>query len=268
MQLTTSQQEQFATAQSALESGQPVLITGKSNGKTRLIHVALETLAQKVTRSSNGANVPEGLYLGRVRHSENKRIEFMTRAYLPTNNITVPGMMKQVLAAHGELVPHGIPGAVKRFDEMVRSLADNGRMIALAIDNTELLSPKAFTVLKALNEYYDPARQRSVGVGLMLAATPKAMKRMPMSFLLRCAELRIGRVTNEEIAELIDALFPAKRHLFTPRAMQHLAKCETNLELRHVIERSIAEQSRYRLKEIDFDVVEEKIAATSYAKAA
>jgi hypothetical protein len=260
MRLTKTQEEKFESMRDALQRRKPVLITGSSNGKTTLMHQALEVLGQRDERTGGYSSEPS--------HPEDFTIDYFTRIYFPSSDkITLTRIMKQVLQFAGEHVPVNTGEAlvVQLFDKFMTACANENRMVTLAIDNAELLPAKAYVVLKALHEYRDVKKRRTIGTGLMIGGTLKQLKRMPYSFQVRCHEVALSRITADEISDLIEALYPGRFRLFSANSIKSIAKCKTTSEIRELIEHCITYQSQYKLRSIEYDLVEERMAGMSLA---
>jgi hypothetical protein len=250
MALTSSQIESFRLAGEALQERKPVLLTGNSNGKTTILHSALEVLGQRDERT--------GGYSSNPKHPEDRTIDFH-RVYIPSY-ATVPSMMRQIMTFAKIKPKGGAANVVMRFDEYMRDSAKNNRSVCLAVDNAEMLGPRAYTILKALHEYHDPISRKSIGTGLLIAGDITKLKRMPSSFMLRATEILVGKVGAQEIVELIDALHPGNSHWFDEGSIKRLIVCRTTLQMKSVIERCVADRKRYRLTQISPDLIEEKLA--------
>jgi len=248
--LTKTQIESFRDAGEALQERKPVLLTGNSNGKTTILHSALEVLGQRDEKT--------GFYSTNPRHPEDRTIDFY-RVYLGYNS-HLPQVMKMVLAFSGRKPKRFAADAVMQYDDFMREMSQKGRAVCLAVDNAELLPARAYTVLKALNEYHDPLTRKSIGAGLLIAGNITKLKKMPASFMLRAKEILVGRIGVDEITGLIEALYPHEIRWFGADAMKRIAVCNTTLQMKSVIERCVADRKRYRLTEIGRDMVEEKMS--------
>lgn len=238
--LTATQRQFLLESQEAIENREIVFLKGFSDGKTRIIN-ALQSVTQK----------------SGPRHPENPRIEFFRHLqWAASDKISPAGIKRQVLYAAGMgyiTLPHKLG---KAWDEFLRASAKDGVVPTLAVDNAELLCEKAFSVIKDLNEHYEPRSKKNIGMAVVFAGRYGAIK-APASFLKFCYEVQVARISEHEVRELIENNFAGYADVFTDRALRALAALETTLDIHAVTRRSIQAKKELRMTLIDVDTIEE-----------
>ncbi|HEY3874070.1 MAG TPA: hypothetical protein VGM92_01215 [Candidatus Kapabacteria bacterium] len=251
MALTTGQILSFEAAGEGIQEGKPVILTGKSNGKTTVLHTALEVLGQRDERTGGISTSP--------KHPEDKVIDFF-RVYFPPMP-SLPNTMRQVLAFAKVRPKHCSADVVMQYDDFMRGMAKANRAVCLAVDNAELIPGRAYTVLKALNEYRDPLSRKTIGAGILIAGDITKLKNIPPSFLIRAKEVLIGKISEKEIVELIESLHPGQSQWFDRKAISQINLLRTTLQMKSVIDQTLYERRRYRLTNISEEAVAEKVLA-------
>lgn len=273
MGLTRSQITQFRKVEEQIKARGIAWLTGGPNGKTKLLHQALEVLAgndQRLVFTPDGKVAPQG-YVSRRRHPEDAAIEYFPRIYFSRQALTPQHVMRQVLT-HAR-IEHGNHTAqvVQAFDSLLLQAAKENRVLSLAVDNAELLPGGAFTILKALNEYHDPRSRRPIGMGVMIAGdttNKKFWERIPPSFRVRCHEVLMDKIAPEEMPELIEAMHPGQSHYFDRAGLIKLAGLNSLVEMKRAIDASLAERKEYKYSTIGADLVDSKITEVSLLRKA
>lgn len=252
MSLTTNQKQHIIEAHEALKNRGIVYLSGRNNGKTRVI-----------SRLSEHVPTPggHGTKTLRPRHAEDHEITFVEGLFYCRSDRANPyTFMRVILQELGEKRPHTFFETLHTFQDVLwNEFYRQDRVLALSIDNGDLLCEKAFTVLKYLNEMR--RERKEYGCAAVIAGEFGRM-RMPLEFLKRSTEIQIGPINAaSDIAMLIETHYPGQASSFTPDALRRIQSVsETTLELRHNISKVI--RKRHRAEDaIDADLVTLALAA-------
>lgn len=252
MSLTTNQKQHILEAHEALKNRGMVFLAGRENGKTRIA-----TRLQELKPVASGP----GRFTLRARHEEDNEIEFVTNIfYGRSDKVTPYTFMRQILASQGIKPGYGFWEVTKSFENMLVENYERGRVIALAIDNAELLPERTYTVLKMLNEMR--RNKKDIGCAVLVSGRFEKM-RMPIPFLKRCTEIQVGPITaTSEIAQLIETHWPGEASGFTEEALRRVkSQCETTLEIREAISRIVRKKRVLAMDEVNLELVNLALAA-------
>ncbi len=251
MSLTPQQKLNVIEAHGALKSRGMVYFSGRQNGKTRAISRTLETVPVAEGRRTTL----------RARHKEDNDIEFVSGIfYGRSDKITPYSFMRTIIQTLGQKPARGFWEITTQFSDMLwNDFERQQRVLCLSVDNAELLCARAYTILKYLNEIR--RERKDIGCAVMLAGEYGMMK-MPMPFLKRCTEIEVGRISAEDIAQLIETHWPGEASGFTKPAIERiLYQSETTLEVRQNLSRVIAKRRAIDEEIVDVDIVNLALAA-------
>lgn len=251
MALTTKQREELYDIQQELEARKMVMLTGPSNGKTYVHHRIQEVIGKRDERTGRIGTTP--------RHKENNTVEFLDKVIIPYRMSSMATLMRQVIAWYGRKTTYDFYNTSLRFEGTLLEAKERGQIICLAIDNAELLGPTGYTVLKALNEYRSTEKHEDIGVSVLLSfhGVPK---KVPLAFLRRCSEHRIGKIMVDEVAELIESAYPNTIGLWDQQSLIKLAKAENTLHARATIEKCMNKRRELGYRTIEPTLVERNLA--------
>jgi hypothetical protein len=232
MKPVRSQREIIRQATEEISDRGIVFFSGKRDGKTVSLYGLLEmhtTLAEYLHEFPK-FDVKPG----------EKRLVFIEHVRFPRSHaITAESVMRQILQAMGEPW-HRYRGSIydarSRFSEIMLEAAKKRIVYVLPIDNAENLPPRAYLVLKELNEMR--FEKRHVGLGVAIAGNLVA-SRAPMWFLDMAREILVTKVGAEEIADIIEELYPREKHMFSAQAIRELSRSATTGVLRKILREQI-----------------------------
>lgn len=238
MQLTSSQIETFRKIEKALRARKIVLLTGESNGKTTI-------LQEFLTRYSNPKRVAISLS---TRPSLNSLVLCCPVHFADACRTRPQQAMKQVLKALGIDCKREHTQIQKAFILTMRQLERRGHLVAVLVDDCELLSSQALSALKIINEIRDPETLRSIGVSVLLSGNRTAYKAFGPNFLDRCVEVNLERLSKEELSDFAKSVSPDRTSRVSQETVEVLSRCQTTLQVKSILERAFEDQEELRLK--------------------
>lgn len=245
--LTPTQRRAFIEAQEALQNREIVFLRGSQNGRTLLANELQEVIATE----RDGRTM-----LRQRRHDEDRDIEFVTPIFGRSDNVNHTFFMRQFVSRYRTAHAWGSFQLQLAFLGKLLELADDGVVPCLVIDNAELLPRRAFTLLKWLNEIRDNRKRRNVGFSILMAGN---LANVPLEFVKHSTELSIGRVSREEIAQLIEAHHPGKSLVFDEKALTRIGQLPKTLDMMRAVNKSLQLARRDRHETITASMVEETL---------
>jgi len=259
-QYTPNQKRLALDVQKAVAERRIVYLSGRNNGKTRILNAVQEKVFDmekaNITmraRKDDGTDYSV-IYVDKIHFTQQQAI-------------TESSLMRQILGHLGFKAGRETYKVEIMFHNFLLELKKRKQVLCLVLDNAELLSKRAYSILKYFHEYRDHKTNSFIGPSLLLAGEYQYLK-MPMAFRKKTFEIRVDRFNNEEeILTMIDSNWPGMRVHFqaSKHAMQLLKEHETMLEIAAAAEAAIREMKRLRLNEITADMIE---ASEIFRKAA
>lgn len=252
MSLTSNQKEHLIECYDALKNRGLVYLSGAQNGKTRVITRLTESHIEQV---GNRTTI-------RPRHSEDNEVVFVRDAfYLRSDKVTPCVYMRLILKSLGIRPEWGFFELLKQYERILwEDFYKQGKVLCIAVDNAELLCEKSYTVFKYLNEFRRD--RKDYGTACVLAGEFGKM-RMPIPFLKRTTEIRVGPITAvTDLAQMIETHYPGLASSFHDAALRKInSNYATTLEKRQAVAQVIRKMRTTRSDEVDVDLVNLALAA-------
>jgi hypothetical protein len=249
--ITQSHRERMLEVIEEIRDRSNVYLEGKDNGKTRILQELREV---SLVRDANGK------VIARRPHAESSDIEFISGIHWPVRDIATLKVVRQIVAQCGRGYKREIHQVNMAFNGLLHDYHDQGKILCVVVDNAELLSAKCFDIMKELNELRDPKRRRQIGLTFVFAGQFARM-RAPMSFLNKCASVRVSRITKVEITELLQTSFPLYASSFDDKSVRRLAILESTGKIHKAARQAVMIMRRDRAKIISPSILEEALAA-------
>jgi hypothetical protein len=193
-----------AVSTTLLERG-IALITGRRNGKTISQYALMES----------HTTLEDFQKLHPIYYKQPKLVFCEHVRFPPTHKISPEGIMRMVLGAMGVYARYMDTREVRVTfaDEMMKAKKNNV-IFVVPMDNAENLHEKAYSAMKELNEFR--YRKEDVGLAFVISGQLQAMYKMPPWFSEIATEYCIDKAAVDEIADIMDELYPKEKHLLYP----------------------------------------------------
>lgn len=234
----------------SLQAREMCVISGREDGKTRMHYHVVDALGEyDSSRISNHIKLAS-------KHRENPEVIVLPNiTFQRTAIVTAPWLMRQILRHCGFMNVSHLPSyeLKDRFNEFLLDLYSKNIVLSVAVDNAELLSARAFTVLKELNELM--VDKKEVGIASLIAGQVMRMK-CDIAFLRHSTEIQLAKIGQNEIRDLLAAHFPSELQHFTDKAVQRISQEQTLLEMIQFSKRLVETKRINKMRAIDEHVIE------------
>lgn len=242
--------------QEALANGEMVWLSGQSNGKTSIVDAVQELIAVR----------KQGRLICEPRHEENRQIEFIPRLLWPrSDKLTFQNLIRQIMAQL-EIDCSGDRAwrLGLEFDLMLQKKHSNGEKLCLVVDNADMLSRKAFSMLKWFNEYRDHRNRRRIGLSILWAGKIGEVN-APLSFIKHSTEIRVGKIAASEVLHVLTEALPGKVQLFDEKALRRMTLVPETLDVISVAKRSLQVARVAKADQITPEIVDEVMTKLAIA---
>jgi hypothetical protein len=205
------------------------LITGIRNGKTVSMYAMMEahtTLEEFQKKHPIYYREPKLVFVEHVRFAPHKK----------TAPESIMRMVLQALGIHSKYY-NTYDVRTTFADEMLKAQSNNIQYV-IPIDNAENLRAEDYTSIKVLNEFR--SKKHDVGLAFVIAGQRPAMFRMPYWFHEISDEIVIDKAAADEIATIIDELYPEEKKYLYPHIVT-LSECATTGVMKKVMRRMVSD---------------------------
>lgn len=253
---TASQKALAHKIMKSLQERQMTILTGREDGKTRVHYSVVGALGIYDQREIYRHIYPHGErpIVAKTQHSEDPDVIILPSVKLHSQTINPQRAIRQIMGSCGVSVPHYLSADAldRRWNDLLIDLYSRNIILAIAVDNAELLPGKAFGVIKELNELQ--VKKMDVGIAALIAGQTHRMK-CDLAFRRHSIEHQVGKITVEEMLQLVQTHFPIEAPSFTRPVLERISKEETVLDMIHLARRLVETKRENRLPKIDNDVL-------------
>lgn len=239
--MTRSQKATAKKIHQGLANREIVCLFGRPDGKTH-------TFMQLVGQLSVG---PSGKLRGAMpsQHSEDFKVEIIEGLEVPTQSheVRVSAFRRMLLDAYGVKPCTGLKRVIE-FNRLLLDLRKERIIPAVAMDCIELMPRKGFSLLKMMNEVHVAGQH--VGVAALLSGD-FTQQRMPSNFWGHIYEVKIEKISLDEVEEFLQHLVPQHAKNFTLDAVKKLSQCESTLEMKKMATNAVRAMQYSDLDAID-----------------
>lgn len=234
----------------SLQEREIAVLKGREDGKTRMHYHVVNALAEY-----SSERIERHIFISSKQKQTDDVIILPNIRFDRTTKVTEAWLSRQIMQHCGHKSVKWLSGyeLTEKFNEFLLELANKGVILAVAVDNAELLSERSFTVIKAMNELV--IDKVEVGIAALLAGQVMKMNCTP-GFMRHTREFQVGKIGTEEIRDMLATHFPNEAGNITTRVIERIGQEETMLEMVQYTRKLIEISRDNKIRHINEEVIQ------------